>query len=562
MAKKKLRFSTIILENVCKNLFVEWNSASCDLVFFFTCFKKSMEFVNCKEILVKNHYYQSVLDGSDHNYRLLIHKLQTSSIITPLTKTVFQILNEKILKSTLAKNNFKIYQRLFEASRDKLTADLNNKPASFFSLSSTTSSAPRTSLSSSINIFVPTDEAFRASLRPEQIESLVADKTCGYKFLFHNIVFEEICPTQLIKYGAEYSSPNQRANFIAVNEKNSNLLYFNGQIVNLSKSSVNTASNGMIYRLSTLNLNGVVDFLYDIVAGYKKKIPANFINALNSNWMDVIKNETNDSTLFLPIEEKSSLNDPKGSDQSNGNASLVSTNPNTVSNSQPIDRVNLFDYLIKPRYTFYDLNDGKLLTSVSNKKYLINVYQLENQLDFMSFIPSRNFQRKTINCQLLEMPDLTACNAQLIVYKSETYQIPLLNTLSVLDFISYNADFSILSRLLELCGSECKEILSNLRNNGESVKRKGFTLILPSNAFFNRHPNSFAKLTKNATLLQRQLQSNIFYGTFCYTMLKSSMIMENLLNRRIMAKRLHPRVTEGNVYLSDTGVLIHKSDAF
>jgi hypothetical protein len=496
-----------------------------------------MEFVNCKEIVYKNQYHKLVYDGSGtdtYNYRLLIHKLQTGSIITPLTKTVYQILNEKILKPTLAKNNFKIFQKLFAQSQDKLTADLNKQLKT-----------------ATITLFVPTDDAFKSSLRNEQIESLIADKACAYKFLFHNIVYEEICPTQLIKYGAEYSSSSQRANFIAVNENSNNFLYFNGQIVNLSKSSINTAANGMIYRLSTLNLNGIVDFLYDSVIGFKKKFPSSFINALGPNWLDIIKTENNNSTLFFPLEEKSDTS-------VNGNGK-----DNYANSSITMDRVNIYDYLIKPRFTLYELNDGQVLTSVSNRKFIINVYQLEKPLDFMSFIPSRNFQRKTINCQQLEMSDFTACNAQLIVFKSENNLLPLLNTQTVLDFVAYHGDFSVFSSLLETCGPECKSLFSGLTNVGLSEsRRRGFTLILPSNAYFNKHSTSYTKFMKNVPLLKRQLQANIIYGTYCYSFMKSNMVVENSLARKIQARKIYSRITEGNVYLSETGIIIHKSDLF
>jgi uncharacterized surface protein with fasciclin (FAS1) repeats len=501
-----------------------------------------MEFVNCKEVVLKNQYHKHVQDGSGadpYNYRLLIHKLQTGSIVTPLTKTVFQILNEKILKPTLVKNNFKIFQKMFAQSQDRLTADLNKQLKT-----------------SAITLFVPTDDAFKSSLRNDQIESLVADKSCGYKFLFHNIVYEEVCPTQLIKYGAEYSSNNQRANFIAVNENSNNFMYFNGQIVNLSKSSINTAANGMIYRLSSLNLNGVVDFLYDNVVSFKKRIPSNFLAALSSNWLDVVKTESNNSTLFFPLEEKSTVGDSKSfSENASGNNTIVTA----------LDSLSINDYIIKPRFTLYELNDGQVLSSMSNKKFLVNVYQLENPLDFMSFIPSRNFQRKTINCASLELSDFSSCNAQLIVYKSENNQIPLLNTQTVLDFIAYHSDLSAFSSLIEMCGPECKSLFSSLGNEmsvAVQQRRRGFTLILPSNSYFNKHAGNFTKFMKNLPLLKKQLQSNIIHGTFCYNFMKSSAVVENLLNRRIQAKKIYARITEGNVYLSETGVIIHKSDLF
>ena len=257
--------------------------------------QKSLEFVNCRELVHKNQYYKLISDGGmEHNYRLLIHQLQKGSLLIPLGKTVYQTLNEKILKTSSSlsssspqnsSHNFKIFQKLFENSSEKLSKDLKEAAVA------------------SMAFFVPTDHAFESSLRRDQIDSLLADHLCAYKLLAHNIVYEEICPHQLLKYAGEHSSSAQRANFIAVNEEASSSLFFNGQVVDLARSSVSPAADGIIYRLATLKLNGVVDSLYDVVNVFKKEFPAGFIAALNPNWLEVIKSESTNATLLMPFEK-------------------------------------------------------------------------------------------------------------------------------------------------------------------------------------------------------------------------------------------------------------------
>lgn len=484
----------------------------------------------------KNQYYKEVIDGSDYNYRLLFHKLQPGSLLIPYTKSVYQLLLEKVLKPALNFNsNYKIFQKIFSQSNDQLVKDLS------------TATTP-------ITIFIPTDHAFK-SLRQDQIDSLIADKKCGYKFLTHNIVYEEICPNQLIKYNSEYSSQAQRANFIAVTESGSSILYFNGQVVNLSKTNINTAYNGIIYRLSTLKLTGVVDFLYDIVNGFKKKFPSNFINSLYPNWMDVIKNEGTNSTLFMPFDDNKTLNN---SIIQNEKIELTSTD------APPANYfINISDYLTKPRYSFYQLNDGDVLTSLSNKKYLISVYPFENPIpDYMNFIPHRNFQRKAINCQQLEMHDLSACSSQLIVFKSERFLIPALDTVPLLEYISSDEELNIFSNLLDFCGSKCKSIFTSL--NGKNVNnRKGYTIILPTNDYFNKGIQNFSKYSRNLTLFIKNIQSNIFHGTYCHFYLRNmDAIIENLLNRKVKSKRVMSRITKTQAYLSTSGLIVHKTDSF
>jgi hypothetical protein len=505
--------------------------------------------VNCRELINKNQYYKPINDGTDHNFRLLIHQLQKGSLLIPLSKSVYQILNEKILKPTFSpaslnsnNNDFKIFQKLFDQSNEKLSKDLKDVSAS------------------SIALFVPTDQAFNLSLRRDQIDSLISDKVCGYKFLTHNIVYEEICPNQLIKYASEYSSSLQRANFIAVNEESSSSLFFNGQIVDLSRSNVNTAADGIIYRLSTLKLNGIVDSLYDVVNGFKKEFPVSFLTSLNSNWLEIIKNASTNSTLLMPFEKDTFAIENKTSKEHHNYPKLKDN-----TNVTPIEPQNIFDYMIRWRFTFYDLNDGDILTSFSNKSYLINVYSYDKQLpDYMHFIPNRNFQRKSVNCMLLEMPDVNACGSQLIVFKSDKNVLRQLSTLSLLEYIASDKDLGTFNSLLNFCDTKCKSLLSNLTETSmiEPTRKRGFTLMLPTNKYFSKSLQNFTKYSKDISFFLKNLQANIFYGVLCHYYLKGDVLIENLLERKFKSNKIVSKIIEPQAYISHLGLIVHKTDNF
>jgi hypothetical protein len=467
-----------------------------------------------------------------------------------LSKSVYQILNEKILKPTVSpsslnsnSNNFKIFQKIFEKSKEKLSKDLKDISAS------------------SVALFLPTDKAFETSLRRDQIDSLISDNVCGYKFLTHNIVYEEICPNQLIKYASEYSSTLQRANFIAVNEESGSSLFFNGQIVDLSRSNVNTAADGIIYRLSSLKLNGIVDSLYDVVSVFKKEFPVSFLTSLNSNWLDIIKNTSTNSTLLMPFEKETFAMENKTSKE-HPNYSKLKDNTNLT----PIEPQSIYDYMIRWRLTFYDLNDGDILTSFSNKTYLVNVYSYDKQLpDYMNFIPNRNFQRKSVNCMVLEMPDVNACGSQLIVFKSEKNVLKQLSTLSLLDYIANDKDLGTFNSLLNFCNTKCTSLLSNLTNSlmaKTTTRKRGFTLILPTNKYFSKSLQNFTMFSKDISFFLKSLHANIFYGSLCYYYLKSDALIENLLERKIKSNKIASKITEPQAYISQHGFIIHKTDYF
>lgn len=194
--------------------------------------------MNCHEISLKNQYHKKISDSDEHDYQLLIHQLQPNSVLIPKAKTVLQMVREKLLFApnklnstpTGSELHFSTFARIFAKCHDLVEKELS-KP---------------TRSATTMTVFMPTDLAFR-SLRRDQIESLSADRMCAFKFVMQNIVFEEVCPEQLIRYNTEYSSRLQKADFIAVTDENDTQLYFNGQKVSTSK--VYFGSNGFVFYL-------------------------------------------------------------------------------------------------------------------------------------------------------------------------------------------------------------------------------------------------------------------------------------------------------------------------
>lgn len=242
------------------------------------------------------------------------------------------------------------------------------------------------------------------------------------------------------------------------------------------------------------------------------------------------------------------------------------------SNGQP-KNVSIRDYLVRPRLTFYDLNDGDLITSLSGRRMLISVYPFEGSLSeiIMRFIPRRNLDRKAINCQQLEVPDLSACNAQLIVFKSTHNRIPDLNSISLLEFIQKEPDLSIFNSLLQFCGADCTNLLSNLSSqdssSSSSTRRRGYsggvTILLPVNDYFSKALFNFQKFSNNISLFKSTIKANIFRGgTYCGFFMRNDVHIENMLGRKVRAKRLLTRIQTPDVFLSHTGLVAHKTNLF
>lgn len=229
---------------------------------------------------------------------------------------------------------------------------------------------------------------------------------------------------------------------------------------------------------------------------------------------------------------------------------LLSSNQSTIS---------IRDYLVKPRLSFYDLHNGDVLTSLSGRVYLINVYQFEtpirNEL-IARLIPLRNLERKAINCQQLEVPDLNACNAQLIVFKSELNHIPSLSGVSLLEYVRTQPDLSVFNSLINFCGNQCKNLLNNFN------KSSTYTILLPVNEYFNKAVYNFQQFSTNLSLLKSTIKSNIFYGSYCGFYLRNEVFIENFSGRKIRAKKLFPQLNKTDVYMSKSGIIAHKINNF
>lgn len=231
--------------------------------------------------------------------------------------------------------------------------------------------------------------------------------------------------------------------------------------------------------------------------------------------------------------------------------------------------MSIRDYLVRPRLTFYDLNHGDVITSLSGREMLISVYPFEGLLSetIMRFIPRRNLEIKSINCQQLEVPDLSACNAQLIVFRSELNRIPNLtpkNT-SLIDFIQSQADLSMFNSLVQLCNVECKSLLSNLSvNSRDRGGKEAYTVLLPINDYFSKASLfNFQKFSKNISLFKDNIKANILHNTYCgFSLKRNDAVVENMLGRKIKAKQISTRIQTSDVYLSKSGLIAHKTIAF
>ena len=79
--------------------------------------KESYEFVNCEEIDLKNRYHKPISDGpidDEFNFRLLIHKLIPGSLLHYETKSLQDVIVEKILTNP----NYKIISRILADTKE------------------------------------------------------------------------------------------------------------------------------------------------------------------------------------------------------------------------------------------------------------------------------------------------------------------------------------------------------------------------------------------------------------------------------------------------------------
>ena len=451
-----------------------------------------------------------------HNYRLLIHKLEASSLLRLHPHTVYEILEQKLLDSDEASgHSLNILNRIFEKSRDSFKALLDE---------------PKNSLT----VFLPTDSAF-GNLRQDQIDSLISDSVCGQSFLSQFFVQDEMCPGKVYMYEADYSSPQQTANLITIDEEEHKHVYFNGQRVSHAQP-VPSGSNGMFYYLDTVKVNHLADFLYEMVAYLKRK--SNFFNQLDSDWSQLVQTHGTDSTLFLPILSEKDL---------------IKQNRTMT---KPQRKYEIQDFLIKKHLTYYKLRDGQLLTSLSGAKYLINTFPVVGDVPvFLNWVPMRNFLPKSINCQQLEFNDLKGCSAQIIFFHSTN--MPVLNEETVLDYIGHDAELSAFNALLHKCGTQCMDIYTRL-GNWKYSNKQGFTIFLPTNEYFRGDQTN-----NSTTLLQSQIESHIVHGTFCmFYITNNHFEMRNMLGGTFLSKEIVNNITSYESYMSSTGIVVHKTSRF
>lgn len=81
----------------------------------------------------------------------------------------------------------------------------------------------------------------------------------------------------------------------------------------------------------------MVDFLYDIVIGFRRRFAHQFIESLKSNWLDELKNESRNVTLFMPFETTTILTTTTTTTTTNP---VVSKNISSVNNSTNNSRLD------------------------------------------------------------------------------------------------------------------------------------------------------------------------------------------------------------------------------
>ena len=462
----------------------------------------------------------------------MFHKLEKTGYLLTHALSVQQSLITNIVnsKSEDIKQHFSIFIEIFLQTNTKFIADLDKQ-------------------NGAITLFLPVNKAFE-SLRKDQVKSLMIDPTCAHQFLTQLVLYEEVCPLEIFKHQANYSSTYQKAQFMTLLHRNENTLYFNAQKVNTSKNSVFYSSNGAIYRLNTVRLNENIRFLYDLILMLIKNSKLNiFFDQLSPKWTETLKEEGYDVTLFIP------------------NPSKINDLANIELNNE-FSFFNIKDYLIKHRFTHYELIDSQVLTSLSNKNYLINVYPLADSIpDIFSFAPVRNFELKSINCIQIEVSDIKACGSQIMLLQSGNFKMPTLNSLSFWNFLMKETEYDKLFFLLYRCGPSCLNLYKNFTDKkisySSGMLRKGYTILLPTDTYFRNNKNIYDKFYNDTSLFKKTMESNMFYGTYCQFALKDEQLMIlNFLNRKVYAHKMAKRIDGSFVYLSDKGIVAYKSFSF
>ncbi|CAF0822633.1 unnamed protein product [Brachionus calyciflorus] len=464
-------------------------------------------FVNCKEIINYNNFFKKLSD--EHEYQLLIHKLEPGSILESKAETLFDILQLKILETT---QNFKIFKEIFNTISPQMYKKL-------------------TSLDSHKTVFIPTDRAFR-NFTKNEIESIIFDDKCSTSLISQNIIDEYICPSQYHKLNADYTISTEKLyeNFylnqiytyfpqLKVISKNfTKILFFNNQLVHLTKSS--KAINGIVYGISDLNTYNL-NLLSKLVNQFDKKISPSFKQALNNDLITFIRDNGNNSLLLLPGLKY-------------------------YFKGHSIDKaISIEDYLFQPKFNLYQLKNGQILNSLSGRKYLINSVKTNRKsFELFKYLPEKYFESKFINCQEIEESQYSGCNSELAFFNSKMNYIPKLSQNSLLAYLKSDVDFYYFN---SKCGRECVKFLTNLEK--ESNKSgKGYTLFLPINNF--DHQNFATKL-----------KSKVFNETLCEAILNTENFnVVNFLNETYTTTEVFRWIEKSQTYLSINGFLIHKTN--
>lgn len=470
--------------------------------------KVSKFFVNCFEIVLPNNYYKE-LDGQ-HEYQLIIHKLEEGSLLLPGKQTIFDKLENIILLST---RTFKIFKEIFNKNSDLLFSEFS-------------------SFQNFKTLFIPSDRTFQ-KLTDGEIESIITDEKCSLNLVKKNLLKENVCPKQLYKNNADFETSqdfivenlgtNQIATykpwFRTITVNNTKLLFFDNQQILLSKSSF--TANGVIYAINNLNTENI-SLLDTIVESFMNKISPSFMRTLDKSWRQIIRDNSNNCTLLLP--------------------GLKFFQNRTIKNT-----IMIQDYIFRPKYNIYELVNGQVVTSLTKKKYLINSIETSKKtFDLFTYLPRKYFFTKYINCQEIEESQISACNSELSFFNSPLNFIPDLNHESLQFYLKKDKELLYFNQMISNCGQKCELFLLELEEKSKK-NSTGFTLFLPINNF-----------TSNNIIFD--MKKRFFYNTLCESMLiNENFQAKNLINRKIKSNILAQWIQQGQAFLSKSGILIHKA---
>lgn len=100
-------------------------------------------------------------------------------------------------------------------------------------------------------------------------------------------------------------------------------------------------------------------------------------------------------------------------------------------------------------------------------------------------------------------------------------------------------------------------------NSGDMLQvKKGHTVFIPSNKFFEDFPEKLKQLKKNSTHVEHMIKQNTLYGTYCefYLRFEYKWKAKNLLGYYVKGDELPFDYgdVELDAYMSESSVLVHK----